>query len=158
MKKVNVCGEPLSNWYIYNATLNAPRAQNIVEEWTERWRQETEDQATSCVIVSSRPDRGTTPQAMHNDCCVWASRMPLHGLKNPIPIPPSFQTPSTQRVSKQRKNAQKPRSAFLTAVTASSPEVATQVPAHELSFWPYLGTAPAGGGCANKPSPVADNL
>lgn len=32
MKKVNVCGEPLSNWYIYNATLNAPRAQNIVEE------------------------------------------------------------------------------------------------------------------------------
>lgn len=85
---------------IYNATLNAPKAQNIVEEWTERWRQKTEDQANSCVIVSSRPDRGTTPQDMHNDCSVGASRMPLHGLKKPIPIPPSFQTPPTQKVSK----------------------------------------------------------
>lgn len=57
------------------------------------------DQVTSSMIVSSRPDKGTTPgkspiwlprQDMHNDCSVGASEMPLHSLGSPIPVPPSL--------------------------------------------------------------------
>lgn len=55
-----------------------------------------------------------------------------------------LQTLPTQRVSKQRKDAQKPSSAFLMANKASSPEVVSHPSPHQSAqLWTILGHNPS---------------